>query len=67
MLKAITKLLEISIKLSATLVIPGLIVSIPDLNVNPLVAKAIQISFLMPFSIVCVFMFILLMRFVWKK
>ena len=65
--KAITRLLEISIKLSATLAIPALIVSIPDLNINQLVAKIIQIGFLIPFSIVCVFVFILLMRFVWKR
>ena len=67
MLKAITKLLEISIKLSATLAIPALIVSIPGLNINTFIIKAIQISFLIPFSIVCVFAFILLMRFVWQK
>lgn len=67
MLKAITKLLVLSIKLSATLAIPALIVSIPDLNINPLVAKIIQIGFIIPFSIVCTFVFILLMRFVWKK
>ena len=67
MLKAVAKLLEISIKLSATLAIPALIVSIPGLNINTFIIKAIQICFLIPFSIVCVFVFILLMRFVWKK
>ena len=67
MLKAITKLLEISIKLSATLAIPALIVSIPGLNINTFIVKIIQIGFLISFSIVCVFVFILLMRFVWKK
>ena len=67
MLKAVEKLLVLSIKLSATLAIPALIVSIPDLNINPLVAKIIQIGFIIPFSIVCTFVFTLLMRFVWKK
>ena len=63
----ITKLLEISIKLSATLAIPALIVGIPGLNINPFIVKTTQIGFLIPFFIVCVFVFILLMRFVWKK
>ena len=67
MLKVITKLLEISIKLSATLAIPALIVSIPGLNINTFIVKTTQIGFLIPFSIVCVFVFILLMRFVWQK
>ena len=67
MLKVITKLLGISIKLSATLAIPVLIVSIPGLNINTFIVKIIQIGFLIPFSIVCVFVFILLMRFVWQK
>lgn len=67
MLKVITKLLGISIKLSATLAIPALIVSIPGLNINAFIVEIIQIGFLIPFSIVCVFVFILLMRFVWKK
>ena len=63
----ITKIIETSIKLSATLSIPALIVSVPGLNINTFIIKAIQIGFLIPFSIVCVFVFILLMRFVWKK
>ena len=67
MLKVITKLLGISIKLSATLAIPALIISIPELNINAFIVRIMQIGFLIPFSIVCVFAFILLMRFVWHK
>ena len=67
MLKAITKLLEISIKLSAILAMPALIVSVPGLNINTFIIRIMQIGFLIPFSITCVFVFILLMRFIWKK
>ena len=41
----ITKIVEISIKLSATLAIPALIVSIPGLNINTFIIKIIQIGF----------------------